>query len=158
MKHLKFNAGFTLIELMIVVAIIGIIAAIALPSYQTYTLRAKRTEAGGQLLAAAQFMERYQTENGRYDQTSVGAAVGLPANLSQSPSSGSIRYVISLIGANLSATTFAIQAVPAGAQQADTPCGTISIDETGVKCINGDTVGCSNDAAAGIRQAVQACW
>ncbi len=157
MKHLKFNAGFTLMELMIVVVIIGIIASVALPSYSGYTLRAHRADAAGNLLTLAQFMERYQTENGRYDQDAGGVAVTLP--FTQSPQSGTVRYNISLVGANLSASTFNLQAVPAGGQATgDTACGTISIDHAGVKCINGDTVGCSDDGAAGTREAVQACW
>ena len=58
--------GFTLIELMIVVAIIGIIAAVAYPSYQEYVRNAKRADAETALMELAHFMERYYPANGRY--------------------------------------------------------------------------------------------
>jgi len=63
---LKANKGFTLIELMIVVAIVGILAAIAYPSYQEFVARSKRADAQGALLSLASAMERAFTENNSY--------------------------------------------------------------------------------------------
>ena len=60
------NSGFTLIELMVVVAIIAIIAAVALPSYQEHVAKTRRSEAGSALLEGAQALERYFSANGRY--------------------------------------------------------------------------------------------
>ena len=61
----KHSAGFTLIELMIVVAIIAIIAAVAFPSYQEHVRKTRRADAQTALLELSQFMERHYTANGR---------------------------------------------------------------------------------------------
>lgn len=115
------NQGFTLIELMIVVAIVGILAAIAFPAYQDHVRKAHRAEAQGVLLEAAQFMERWFTTNNRYD-TAV-----LPAALSTSPKAGggTIRYNIRITAVNQ--TTFTLTASPT---QAD-PCGDLTLTHTG---------------------------
>ena len=60
------SSGFTLVELMITVAIVGVLAAIAYPSYIEYVKRGRRAELTAQMLAASQFMERYYTENREY--------------------------------------------------------------------------------------------
>ena len=69
------TAGFTLIEVMIVVAMIGILTAIALPSYNAYVLRSHRAEARTALLTVAQRLEQNYTLNGRYDEVQGGGAV-----------------------------------------------------------------------------------
>jgi len=114
--------GFTLIELMIVVAIIAIITAVAYPSYQDQVRKARRSTAQGDLIELASFMERYFTENNTY----VGAA--LP--FAQSPKSGTSYYT--LTGTNLTTTTYTLTATPGGAQAADS-CGTMTLVQTGAK-------------------------
>jgi len=116
------QSGFTLVELMITVAIIGILAAIAYPSYQQYVLRANRADAQAIMLENAQFMERYFTTNGTY------AGADLPKQ--QSPESGTAKYTFPDPAGD--ATSFLIQAVPAGGY-ADSLCGTLTIDQTGAK-------------------------
>ena len=76
----------TLMELMIVVAIIGILAGIAYPTYQDSVRKSRRADAEAVLLELAQWMERFYTENNRYDQTRAGVAVALP--FAQSPKEG----------------------------------------------------------------------
>jgi type IV pilus assembly protein PilE len=126
-------SGFTLVELMIVVAIIGILASIAYPSYLQYVLRANRTEAQSILTETAQFMERYYTTNGTY----IGG--GRLSDVSPKGSSGSaVKYNIDF-SAGPSATAFTLRAVPSGAQ-ADDSCGTLTLSNTGVQTPT--TAGC----------------
>lgn len=132
-KRLKCQSGFTLIELMITIAIIGILASVAYPSYISYVLRASRTDVKSLLLENAQFMERFFTTNNTY----VGAA--LPNAVSpKGAAGGAIRYNISF-SAGPTATAFTIQAVPAGAQAADS-CGTLTLTNTGAQTPT--TAGC----------------
>lgn len=123
--------GFTLIELMIVVAIIGILAAIAYPSYQEYVRAAKRADAETALMELAHFMERNYTGSGRYDKNSAGNAVALP--FSQAPKDGATKaYDIGFPAGSPSATAYVLQALPTGSMTND-KCGTLTLSNTGAK-------------------------
>lgn len=129
------EAGFSLIELMIVVAIVGILVVVAYPSYADYVRRSARAEAKGILLENAQFMERWYTTNGTY----VGAA--LPVLRSpRGVVDGAQRYNLSF-AADPAATTYRLQAVPvAGSPQASDSCGTLTLDQAGTKGVSKSTV------------------
>jgi len=149
LNTIKKVSGFTLIELMLVVMIIGILASIAYPSYQDYMTRTRRVEAEGIMLEITSLIERTFTETGTY----VGAA--LPFN--QSPKSGNAMYNIAY-SAGPTATSFTLSATPQGTQAAaDTRCTVLSLDGAGVKCILGESK-CSDSATAAVRDAVADCW
>lgn len=134
MKYPSSKQGFTLIELMITVAVVGIITAIALPSYSEYVRRSRRSDARVVLLQNAQFMERFLTENDRYDIRRDGVTpVALPNIISPAATSGSqVMYNI-----NISAVTrnsYTLQAVPVAGNAMDgDACGSYIIDNLGVK-------------------------
>ncbi len=120
--------GFTLMELLIVVAIVGILAAIAYPSYREQVVRTRRATGTACLLEAAQFMERYYTTR----MTFVGANPALPCQASMTA-----HYLIPA-PAVATATAYTLTVVPQGAQAvADTKCGTMGINQAGIKTESG---------------------
>ena len=124
--------GFSLIELLVVVAVVGILSAIALPSYFQYIARANRADAKTALLVNVQFMERNFTESNRYDQNSTGAAINNAAlPLQNSPTTGTAVYTLSV---NPAQTTYTLTATPVGGGSMDgDACGNLRINEVGVK-------------------------
>lgn len=114
--------GFSLIELMIVVAIIGIIAAVAYPSYQSHVEKARRSDAQGALTAFSAAMERHYTENGTYQGAAQGGNdTGAPAPTlfpSEAPLDGSVKYYDLRITA-VARNTYTLTATPKGAQSGD---------------------------------------
>lgn len=123
------SAGFTLIELMIVVAILGIIVAIALPSYQNSVTKTRRADAQGVLTSLANTMERFYTTNSTY----AGATLGSGATdifPNQAPLDGPTKYYnLSFVGTP-DATSFTLQAAPIGAQTGD---GNLRLTSIGVR-------------------------
>ncbi len=121
--------GFTLLELMITVAIVAIIAAVALPSYQRQIEKTRRGVAKADLVELASFMQRFYTENNRFDQDTGGTAVALP--FTKSPKDGTDSfYAITLTG--VGQTTYQLQAAPQNTQSGDS-CGTLTLAHTGAK-------------------------
>lgn len=114
------NQGFTLIELMIVVVIVAILAAIAYPSYRQNVIETNRTEGKRELLRIAQQLERCYTQVNSYLN-----CVAFPVTSDEG------NYQIT--ASTLTQTTFTIEAAPQGGQTDDTECGTLSLSHTGAQ-------------------------
>jgi type IV pilus assembly protein PilE len=133
--------GFTLIELMVVVTIVGILAAVAIPSYIQYIARGNRSEARAMLLDASAWMQRRFTESNAYP-----LPAALPASFATVPTSGAARYNVTLDAAS-NAAAFTLVATPTGSMTGD-DCGVLTLNNFGARTANG-----VNDAATLTR-----CW
>lgn len=133
--------GFTLMELMIVVTIIGILAAIAYPSYQDQVRKSRRADCEGAIVGLGNAMERFYSVNNTYLGAAAGGAnTGAPAIYATScPVDGNTAYYNMTIQA-ATASTYSLQAVPLGVQLNDR-CGTLTLTNTGLKGITGATAG-----------------
>jgi type IV pilus assembly protein PilE len=114
--------GFTLIEVMIVVAVIGILVGVAYPSYQDYLQKTRRADAQTVMLENAQALERFYITGNTY--------AGAPLLADKSPKDGSTRHYGITIAAD--ETSFTLTATPEGSQ-ADDRCGTMTLTHNGVK-------------------------
>jgi type IV pilus assembly protein PilE len=124
--------GMTLIELVTVVAIIGILGAVSMSAYRTYVLRANRTEGKNALLRIQVAEEKFYLQNGTYTASLTGvppAGLGMPA---ASQPSGYYTLAIGAGGTGAIATSYLATATAAGNQTQDTSaCLTLSIDDQG---------------------------
>jgi type IV pilus assembly protein PilE len=125
----RLSAGFTLIELMITVAIIGILTSIAYPSYQDSIMKSRRVDAQGALMGFANAMERNYTVNNTYP---AAGTAGIYA--ATSPVNGGTAYYNLSIDASSTASTYLLNATPiVGGAQATDKCGTLTLDEKGAR-------------------------
>jgi type IV pilus assembly protein PilE len=139
--------GFTLIELMIVVAIIGILSAIAYPSYQEYVRRGHRAEAQRGLMEAAQYMQRFYAANMAYDRllgdtaaiANFSTSTAFPVGLRTVKSGSSTFYDVTVAPTTATTTTapgFKLTATPtSGSIMANDRCGSLTLDSSGIKDI-----------------------
>ena len=133
--------GFTLIELMVVVAVMALLLAIAIPAYRDSVRKSRRAVAQTCLLEYSQYMERFYTTNLKYHETRAtpAVAVTLPAACTHD-----IRdfYTLGFDSAKpVTATTYNLTAVPQGDQSQDA-CGTLKIDNTGKREQTGTATDC----------------
>lgn len=134
------ESGFTLIELMIVVVIIGILAAIAFPSYQDSVERSRRSDAQAALTAFSAAMERYYTDNGNsyLGAADGGADTGAPAIFpTEAPLEGATKFYDLTITA-ATRNSYTLQAAPKGAQAGD---GNLRLRSNGIREWNKDGAG-----------------
>lgn len=133
MSALKRIRGFSLMEVLAAMAILAVLTAIAIPNYTAYIARGNRAEARGALLEATNWMERWRTERGRYDD---------PANVNnppptfpwaQVPRTGTAKYTVAIAA---TAATYAITATATGPMAGDA-CTTLTINQTGQRTFTG---------------------
>ena len=143
---MKKQTGFTLIEIMIAVVIVGILAAIAIPSYRTYILKAHRSDAEASLVQIAQLLERQYTANNSYV---AGQVTTCPTDISNSITSllpgnfASVSTYYTLTVKTCGASAFQLWAQP---KSIISGSGLLTLDQTGLKTYNpgiDDTVGTS---------------
>lgn len=123
LSKIKVNTGFTLIELIIAIAIVGILASIALPSYQEHVRNTRRTDARDALSNAAQIMERQYTSTNAYTGGTIVKDVAF--------SSPSGYY--SVTATELTTGTYTLVSTANAPQDKDVACKTMSINHTGTK-------------------------
>lgn len=116
--------GFSLIELMIALAIMGILVAVAMPSYQSYVRKGRRADAQQFMLNLAQLNQRYFLDNRSFTNT--------VSTLATTPTSVSSYYTITITVDAGPPATFSIAAAPTGGQASDS-CGTLTITSANVK-------------------------
>ncbi|PPU76252.1 MULTISPECIES: type IV pilin protein [Xanthomonas] len=136
LSHRAGSSGFTLIELMVVVAIVGILAAVAYPSYAEHIRKSRRAQAKADLVEYSQLAERSHTTNNTY----ASYRFGNGSTTTQSPrEGGTAQYTITFTG---NQSSFTLTAAPQGNQTKDT-CGTMTLNQAGVKTPSASTTpGC----------------
>lgn len=121
--------GVTLIELVIVVTIVAILAAVAIPGYRSYVIRVKRTDAKAELMAMAQQLERCYTRENSYT-----GCVTFPRSAPTGASGSSVTYVIT---GDADGQEFALTATPQNGQAADARCGNFTLNQLGARNVSG---------------------
>lgn len=124
--------GFTLIELMIVVAIVAILASIAYPAYTDSVRKSRRAQVKADLVVLAQRAERYYTLNNSY----AGFWASVAAADKRSPREGTAFYTLDRADDG-AVNEFTLSATPTGHQAKDTQCGTLGINQAGVRTRSG---------------------
>lgn len=140
--------GFTLIEILMVIAIIGILAAIALPGYEQYVTRSKRGLAKSAIVQVMDRQAQFFVDNKRFatDLTDLGYGedgFGINRSGKEVASTSADRVYVVQLASGASTTAFTMEAVPQLSQATkDAKCGTLQITHTGVKSVTGTGTDC----------------
>jgi type IV pilus assembly protein PilE len=137
MQHTRLN-GFTLLELLIVVAIIGILSSIALPAYQNSVLRSARAEAKTELLQVASDQERHFSNFSTFVDDATPLNTPVVAGRDRTTQNAFYAISVAACGGGAITNCFIATATAQNAQTADT-CTTLTISDTGVRGATGDT-------------------
>ncbi|MCB1830046.1 MAG: type IV pilin protein [Chromatiaceae bacterium] len=134
--------GFTLVELMIAIAVVAILTAIAYPMYQDQVRKSRRASVKGSMLQISQFMERHYTENMRYSKDAGGNSLSMNDvyNAAVLEDQNTVeKYYDLTLTSNL--TSYTISAVPGSGQSSDV-CANLSLLSTGARTTSSNHTGC----------------
>jgi type IV pilus assembly protein PilE len=135
-KTLRSKAtGVTLVELLIAVAIVGILAAIAYPSYQAQVRRGNRTDAKAELMEAAQELEKCYTRYGAYNNVACNS---YNVTLAGNRLSEKGKYRITFAAGSVTANTYILRAALEQGRGQDPECGVLTLDQSGLRGRSGD--------------------
>lgn len=145
---LAMKRGYTLIEILIVLAIVGILASIAYPSYQNHLIRSRRSDGQSALLDLANRMESYYSDHKSYQLATIGSgSIHDILNRTTTPGNG---YTLEIVQAT--ENTYILQATPIGPQaKADTFCQSLTFNYLGTK-------GIASGPAGSPMGTVEQCW
>lgn len=132
--------GFTLIELMITVAVIAILAAIAVPSYFNYTLRSNRSAAESVMQEIASAQERYMVDSRQFADSLSTLGYTVPNTVASSYSVAMVATAASVSGGT--PPRYTITATPKGTQVRDTGCATLTLNGDGSKVASTGATNC----------------
>jgi type IV pilus assembly protein PilE len=129
----KASRGVTLIELMIVILILGILAAIAVPSYRKYMIRSQRSEAKIALLQLQTAQEKRYLQQNSYTSDVTGSVAGNPPGLGLSSVTETQKYDVAVTTISADGQTYTATATPKYGQASDSDCMNFTINERGVR-------------------------
>ncbi|WP_180069819.1 type IV pilin protein [Acinetobacter sp. YH16038] len=135
-----YKKGFTLIEIMIVIAIIGILAAIAYPSYQNYKVRTHRADAQAEMMVIANNLTKFKVTNGSFTSATLNTVYG--SNVT--PKGGAPLYDLIL---SVTSTSWQLTATPKN-NTSQTGNGAIVLDSSGNKCWEKSSTACTPSATS----------